>query len=62
MGALTDTVVTGLKNVLLEHPGECPVYLHVGQKVLRLPPQYNADSSNGLVGELRVLLGADALV
>jgi DNA polymerase-3 subunit alpha len=62
VGALTDTVVTGLKNVLLEHPGECPVYLHVGQKVLRLPPQYNADSSNGLVGELRVLLGADALV
>jgi DNA polymerase III subunit alpha len=62
VGALTDTIVTGLKNVLLEHPGACPVYLHVGRKVLRLPAQYNADSSNGLAGELRVLLGADALV
>ena len=62
VGALTDSIVTRLKHVLMEHPGQCPVYLHVGQKVLRLPPQYNADSSNGLAGELRVLLGADALV
>ena len=61
VNALTDTIVGRLKHVLMEHPGQCPVFLHVGQKVLRLPPQYNADSSNGLVGELRVLLGADAL-
>ena len=33
----------------------------LGDKVLRLPDQFCVDASNGLVGELRVLLGADAM-
>jgi hypothetical protein len=33
----------------------------VGEKVLRLPADFNVDSRRGLVGELRVLLGPDAI-
>ena len=35
--------------------------LHVGEKVLRLPSEFNVDSSRGLMGELRVLLGPHAI-
>ena len=60
--ALTDTTVTNLKALLVEHPGDSPVFLHVGDKILRLPEQFNVDSRNGLMAELRVLLGADCLL
>jgi DNA polymerase-3 subunit alpha len=59
---LTDGTVGRLKDLLTEHPGPSPVLLHVGEKVLRLPPEFNVDSRNGLVGELRMLLGAKAIV
>ena len=58
---LTDRLVDGLKRLLREHPGDSPVFLHVGEKVLRLPPEFNVDSRRGLVGELRVLLGPNAI-
>ncbi|HET6795312.1 MAG TPA: DNA polymerase III subunit alpha [Acidimicrobiales bacterium] len=61
-GALTDHLVATLKELLVEHPGDSPVFLHVGTKILRLPERFNVDCSNGLVGELRVLLGANAVV
>ncbi len=61
LGALTDTVVTRLKELLVEHPGDEPVFLHVGQQTLRLPPELNVDSRRGLLGELRVLLGPQAI-
>ncbi|HTZ07431.1 MAG TPA: DNA polymerase III subunit alpha [Acidimicrobiales bacterium] len=62
LGRLTDPVVGRLKALLSEHPGDEPVYLHVGQTVLRLPPEFNVDSRRGLLGELRVLLGPSAIV
>ncbi len=37
LGVLTDAVVDRLKQLLSEHPGDEPVFLHVGQTVLRLP-------------------------
>jgi DNA polymerase-3 subunit alpha len=58
---LTDRLVDGLKRLLREHPGDSPVFLHVGEKVLRLPSEFNVDSRRGLVGELRVLLGPNAI-
>jgi len=61
-GVLTDTVVGRLKEVLGEHPGDQPVHLHVGDTTLRLPSEFNVDSRRGLVGELRVLLGPNAIV
>ena len=46
----------------MEHPGDSQVFMHLGEQVLRLPDQFCVDATNGLVGELRVLLGPDALV
>ncbi len=62
LGVLTDARVDGLKQVLSGHPGSSPVMLHVGEKVLRLPPEFNVDCRNGLVGELKRLLGQSAVL
>src|SRR6202034_3961987 len=62
LGVLTDAKVAGLKDVLSTHPGPSPVLLHVGAKVLRLPPEFNVDCRNGLVGELKRLLGQSAVL
>ena len=62
VGMLTDSVVDRLKQVICEHPGDEPVILQVGDKALRLPPEFRVDSRRGLVGELRVLLGPGAIV
>jgi DNA polymerase III subunit alpha len=62
LGVLTDAKVDGLKDVLSGHPGQSPVLLHVGAKVLRLPAEFNVDCRNGLVGELKRLLGQSAVL
>jgi DNA polymerase-3 subunit alpha len=62
LGVLTDAKVDGLKEVLSGHPGPSPVLLHVGAKVLRLPPEFNVDCRNGVVGELKRLLGQAAVL
>ena len=59
--SLTDRTVHDLKRLLTEHPGHSPVLLDLGKKVLRLPSEFNVDSSRGLMGELRVLLGPNAI-
>jgi hypothetical protein len=39
------------------------VYLHLDDRtVLRLPDQFSVDAGRGLVAELRVLLGPDAVL
>jgi DNA polymerase-3 subunit alpha len=62
LGVLTDAKVGGLKEILSGHPGPSAVMLHVGEKVLRLPPEFNVDCRNGLVGELKRLLGQTAVL
>ena len=59
---LTEKLVSEVKRVLLEHPGESPVFLHLGEKVLRLPAQFAVDCRNGLLAELRVLLGPSGIL
>ncbi len=60
---LDEHLISQLKGLLVEHPGEAQVFLHLGeQQVLRLPDQFCVDTTRGLMGELRVLLGPDALV
>ncbi len=59
---VTDPVVERLKAILVEHPGPEPVLLQVGEVTLRLPAQFNVDSRRGLVGSLRELFGAGAVV
>ncbi|MEO7836790.1 MAG: DNA polymerase III subunit alpha, partial [Acidimicrobiales bacterium] len=61
LSRLTDSLVNQLKRLLLEHPGPQPVLVQLGEQTLRLPEQFRVDASNGLCGELRVLLGATCL-
>jgi DNA-directed DNA polymerase III PolC len=58
-----DSVIDDLKQLIVEHPGDSTVYLHLGDKlVMRLPDDFRVDTGNGLVAELRVLLGPDAVL
>jgi DNA polymerase III subunit alpha len=60
---LSPKIVGDLKQVLADHPGDAPVVLHLGDRqVVRLPERWNVDATNGLVGRLRVVLGAGAIV
>jgi DNA polymerase III alpha subunit len=54
---LSDDRVDQLKRLLVDHPGESPVFLHVGSKTIRLADGFNVEARNGLLAELRVLLG-----
>ncbi len=61
--ALHPRLIDELKTLFTEHPGDSPVFLHLDERqVLRLPPNFAVDASNGLVAELRVLLGPDAIL
>jgi DNA polymerase-3 subunit alpha len=52
-----------LKGLLAAHPGDSEVFLHLGDRqILRLPDDYTVDPASGLVAEIRVLLGADAIL
>ncbi len=59
---VSDQLVRELKNTLERHPGEAEVVLHLDRQKVRLPDHFRVDPGNGLAGELRALLGADALV
>jgi DNA polymerase-3 subunit alpha len=59
--ALSDDRVDRLKRLLVDHPGESPVFLHVGSKTIRLADGFNVEARNGLLAELRVLLGPSCL-
>jgi DNA polymerase-3 subunit alpha len=60
---LSQATVAHLKQIIADHPGDSPVFLHLGERqVVRLPEQWNVDTSNGLLGQLKVVLGAGAVV
>ncbi len=60
--SLTELKIHQIRKILREHPGESPVYLHIGQgKVLRLADEFCVDLDR-VVGELRMALGHDAVV
>ncbi len=59
---LSDELLAALKSLLADHPGESPVFLHLGERqVLRLPDAFNVEASTGLLAELRVMLGPGAI-
>jgi len=61
--ALSPSVLAGLKDLLREHPGPSEVFLHLSEeRILRLPGEFSVNPSTGLLAELRVLLGPDAIV
>jgi DNA polymerase-3 subunit alpha len=60
--AVNDDVLRKLKGVLAEHPGDSEVVLRLSERQrVRLADDLYVDASNGLVAELRVLLGANAV-
>ena len=65
IGALSPPKIDRLKQLLREHPGECPVYVHLDSPekttVFQLADDLLVDSSNGLCAELRILFGADCI-
>ena len=58
---LTAELLGRLRALLRDHPGRQPVLARLGATVLRLPDEFNVDAGNGLVAELRVLLGPNGL-
>ncbi len=60
---MTEPTVAKLKELFADFPGEAEVHILLGDKrVLRLPDDFLVDTNSGLVGELRVLLGSDAVL
>ncbi|MEL7156954.1 MAG: DNA polymerase III subunit alpha [Actinomycetota bacterium] len=60
---LSNELIDRLKLVLTQHGGDSPVYIHLNpDRAVRLADGYCVDTSNGLIPELRVLLGADSVV
>ena len=59
-------LINQLKDVICAHPGEAEVFVHLDrpgdEQVIRLADSFAVDTSNGLVGELRALLGAEAVL
>ena len=66
LGALGEDKVTRLKEILVEHPGDSPVFVHLESPekttVIRLGDEHLVSERNGLFAELRVLLGPDCIV
>jgi len=60
--AVSDDLVSELRGVLQRHPGESEVFIHFDRQVVRLPDDFRVDAANGLAGELRAMLGAEALM
>lgn len=57
------TKIAHLKTILEAHPGDCQVELLLSENnVLRLPNNFSVDRSNGVVAELRELLGVGSIL
>jgi DNA polymerase-3 subunit alpha len=62
---LSPTVVGRLKDVLANHPGTAPVYIHMhgdtGEKVLRVGQEHRVDPRSALFAELQELFGPSSV-
>ena len=62
---MSPVVVEKLKTVLLNHPGNAPVYVHLsgdtGVKVLKLGSDHSVEPRSALFAELRELFGSTAV-
>jgi DNA polymerase-3 subunit alpha len=59
--SLDELRIQRLKRILRDHPGESPVLLDLGTKVLRLADDFRVDVDRS-VGDLRMAFGHDAVV
>ena len=59
--SLTERLVTQLKELVIDHPGSCPLHLRLGEKVIKLPAEFNVDAGGGFVGACKELFGAQSV-
>jgi DNA polymerase-3 subunit alpha len=59
--SLTESLVSRLKELVVDHPGPSPLHLRLGEKVIRLPSQFNVDPGGGFVGALKELFGPHSI-
>jgi DNA polymerase-3 subunit alpha len=63
--SMSPVTVQKLKTVLLNHPGNAPVYIHMtgdtGMKVLKLGTDHSVEPRSALFAELRELFGSTAV-
>ena len=66
LSRLDDRRVTGLKEILVTHPGEREVFVHLASDakttVVQLADDYRTDGGTTLCAELRELLGPDCIL
>ena len=63
VGRIDEATIGELKTLLAAHPGASEVFLQLGdRRVLRLPDEFSVEPANGLMAELRILLGGDAVM
>ena len=63
VGRIDEETIGELKTLLAAHPGASEVFLQLSdRRVLRLPDEFSVEPANGLMAELRVLLGGDAVM
>lgn len=58
---LTPEVLERMKELFVDFPGSSEVHVMLDDTVVQLPDAYSVNTGSGLVGELRALLGLDAV-
>jgi hypothetical protein len=57
-----EITVLEIKKLLSNYPGDVNVFFRLGDRqLLRLSDDFCVDPSNGLIAELRILLGVDSV-
>ena len=57
-----ESTISEIKQLLSNYPGDVKVFFRLGDRqLLRLSDDFSVDPSNGLIAELRILLGVDSV-
>ena len=57
-----EPTISEIKKLLNDYPGDVEVFFRLGERqLLRLSDDFAVDPSNGLIAELRILLGVDSV-
>jgi DNA polymerase-3 subunit alpha len=57
-----ESTIFEIKKLLNNYPGDVKVFFRLGDRqLLRLSDDFSVDPSNGLIAELRILLGVDSV-
>ena len=62
LGKVNEQTISEIKQLLNNYPGDVKVFFRLGDRqLLRLTDDFSVDPSNGLIAELRILLGVDSV-